>query len=251
MPIDYVQLHHADYLEDIPFWLSVTEDLDPVLEIGCGHGRAAIPLLKAGRRMIGIDLDPHALDTFKRVLREDFPQLVERAELVNGDVLTFDPSGPIGAVIIPCNTFSTFRSRERPDLLRKVHSWLLPGGIFSASLPNPANLISLHSELIDAGEMDPEFECSLRHPGTGNPIQVSSRFRALEDRLGWDWIYDHLLPDGNVERLIRSAEHDLAGVDQYLGEAQNAGFGSVEYYGDFDQSEYDPDSPYLILICKV
>jgi hypothetical protein len=64
------------------------------------------------------------------------------------------------------------------------------------------------------------------------------------------WHYDHLLPDGTVERITIETHHTLTGVEGYLEEAEAAGLHAVELFGDYDRSQYTPDSPYLILCLK-
>ncbi|KPJ51544.1 hypothetical protein AMJ39_09700 [candidate division TA06 bacterium DG_24] len=47
---------HGDYVADIPFYLDqVSRWGDPVLELGCGTGRVAIPIAKRGYRITGLD----------------------------------------------------------------------------------------------------------------------------------------------------------------------------------------------------
>ena len=116
-------------------------------------------------------------------------------------------------------------------------------------MPNPYNLNFLYDQLVEGVEIDQEIETTLKHPETGHPIQVSSRFHAFDNSLGWDWIYDHLQPDGNVEREVHSAAHDLASSESYLEELREAGFDILRIEGDFEGGNYSSDSPHLILVC--
>ena len=251
MNFNPVQIHHADYLEDLPFWLSITEGKIPVLEVGSGHGRVTIPLASSGREITGIDNDPRAIDYLSNVLKQHPDQVRANTQLVSGDVHAYQPDRSYGAVVIPCNTYSTFFSPQRIELLIKIKSWLKSAGLFAASVPNPVRLVQVQKELLDDEDVDQEIETTMSHPVTGYPVQVSSRFRALKDRVGWDWIYDHLLPDGQVERYIQTAEHDLASPEDYRTELIEAGFSGVELMGDFQGADYTADSPYLILIGRI
>ena len=47
------------------------------------------------------------------------------------------------------------------------------------------------------------------HPVTGNPVQVSSGWQRTRSHFTVTWHYDHLLPDGEVERLTVQSRHDL------------------------------------------
>ena len=245
---DLIRIHHADYLEDIPFWISWTEGKGTVLEVGCGHGRVALPLLAAGREVVGVDIDLPALQFFREELEGKELEIQKRAQVVHEDFINFQSEGSFGTVIIPCNTYSTFTFEERQMIISKAYKLLSPGGIFVASLPNPVQLRSLYDELLEnPDQAESDLETSFPHPETGNPVQVSSSMIAKEMSLVWDWIYDHLHPDGQVDRYIRSTEHYLTTLETYQQELIKVGFNGIRSMGDFDNSEYTEDSPYLIL----
>jgi len=245
---DLIRIHHADYLEDIPFWISWTESKGMVLEVGCGHGRVALPLLAAGREVVGVDIDRPALQSLREELEEKESKIQKRAQIAHVDFLNFQSESSFGTVIIPCNTYSTFPLEERQMVLSKVYSLLSPGGRFAASVPNPVQTKSLYDELwANPDQAGSNLETSFPHPETGNPVQVSSSLIAKEKSIGWDWIYDHLHSDGQVDRYIRSTEHYLTTLETYQLELLEAGFDEILPMGDFDKSEYTEDSPYLIL----
>jgi len=248
---DLIRIHHADYLEDIPFWISWTEGKGIVLEVGCGHGRVALPLLAAGREVVGVDIDRPALQSLREELEEKEPEIQKRAQIIHEDFINFQSESSFGTVIIPCNTYSTFLLEERQMILSKAYKLLNPGGIFVASFPNPVQLRSLYDGLrANPDQAGLDLETAFPHPETSNPVQVSSSMIVKENSLGWDWIYDHLHPDGQVDRYIRSTEHYLTKLETYQLELVEAGFVEILSMGDFDNSEYSGDSPYLILVGK-
>ncbi len=249
MKTDLVRIHHADYLDDIPFWLSWTEGRDPVLEVGCGHGRVTLPLLGSGRDVVGVDIDLPAIQYLRGCLENKEPELQDRAQIIHDDINNFLANQNFGAVIIPCNTYSTFPGDKRRALISKIFQVLIPGGVFAASMPNPVQVQAFHKELEETGDQSgPDLETIIIHPETGFPVQVSSSLRALEESLGWDWIYDHLQPDGQVKRLIQSTEHYLTNLDTYLKELDEVGFERIQSMGDYDEGPYSEDYPYLILV---
>ena len=246
---DLVKIHHSDYLDDIPFWTSWTEGKEPVLEVGCGHGRVALPLLAAGREVVGVDIDLPAIQSLQDELGEKEVDIQNKARIIHENIINYQPEGPFGAVIIPCNTYSTFPLEERQIIISKIYQILAPGGVFAASMPNPVQLRSLNKELRE--NSDPEgsdLETAFLHPETGFPVQVSSSLTARENCLGWDWIYDYLHPDGQVERVIQSTEHYLTTLEIYQQELARSGFENIRSMGDFDSSDYLEDSSYLILL---
>jgi SAM-dependent methyltransferase len=146
-----------------------------------------------------------------------------------------------GLVIMPCNTLSTLSAQALAATLANVRAWLRPGGVFAASLPNPALLKSFPSH----GE--PEIEEVFPHPIDGEPVQVSSAWERSRDRFTVYWRYDHLLPDGSVQRLTARTAHYLRRAQDYKQAYRQAGLHPVIAYGDFDRSPYARKSDYLIL----
>ncbi|MEJ2448760.1 MAG: class I SAM-dependent methyltransferase [Anaerolineales bacterium] len=254
MKTDLVQIHHSAYQQDIPYWVSLVKECDPVLEVGCGHGRVTLPLLHSGRQVVGVDQDPSALDYLRERLR-DLPDPIQTSiVLAEIDFLQFQTLESFGAVIIPCNTVSTFSRDGRTELFQKTYSILREGGLLAASLPNPLQMYTQLKELGEEGDLSElEMETIFHHPETGFPVQVSSRIAKVPGEpaaLRWDWIYDLLSPDGRVERKTVATVHYPVLADTYREELSRAGFQSIEFLGDFDGSRYQEDSPYLIFTCR-
>ena len=131
MKTDLIRIHHAEYLDDIPFWLSLTEGIDPILEVGCGHGRVTLPLLEAGHDIIGVDIDSLPIQYLRDCLGEMEPEVQGRAQIIHEDMIGFQSDRGFGAVIIPCNTYSTFSGEKRRAMISGIHGLLKPDGIFS------------------------------------------------------------------------------------------------------------------------
>jgi hypothetical protein len=122
---------------------------------------------------------------------------------------------------------------------------LRENGIFAASVPNPILLESLPEN------QDPSLEEVFYHPVSGNPVQVSSSWTRTPEDITLNWIYDHLLPDGNVERHIASSRHVISSLDDYEADYESSGFQLEMIYGDFDGSPYSSKSPYLLLVARI
>lgn len=234
--------HHNRHMEDLPFWLELARQQgSPILELGCGSGRILLPLARAGYRMVGLERDPDMLS----VLRENMePGLADRVELVQGDMVDFELERRFPLILLPCNTFSTLYASQRRATLDGIFRHLQPDGLFATSLPNPAVLQRLprRSEL--------EVEESFPHPLDGEPVQVSSGWERTKAHFVVHWCYDHLLPDGRVERASMQVSHELAPIEVYLAELETAGLGQVAYYGDFDRLPFSLQAPSLILLAR-
>jgi SAM-dependent methyltransferase len=232
--------HHSRHLEDLPFWFELAAQTgDPILELGCGTGRVLIPLAQAGFHTIGLD---HNLAMLKFVKASIGPQIQPAPMLIVADISRFMLTKQFPLIILPCNTFSTLHENYRHSALECVRKHLKPGGVFAASLPNPEQLKDLPAWSVA------EFEDEFIHPQTGNPVQVSSSWRRTKHSFNVTWIYDHLLPDGRVERQTIETAHLMTHEDTYIEEIQSAGMKITGVYGDFNRSAYTADSPQLILV---
>jgi SAM-dependent methyltransferase len=232
--------HHSRYLEDIPFWLDLAAKVGGlVLELGCGTGRVLIPLAEAGYHTIGLDHDLSML----KFLQTNIGQQIEYVPLlIAADISEFNLAVQFPLIILPCNTFSTLSNSHRIACLRCVRRGLRKGGIFAVCLPNPELLVNLPVQ--SAAELEDEFI----HPNTGNPVQVSSSWQRTKHTFKVTWIYDHLLPDGTVDRLAVTAVHQIIPLKSYINDIEDAGLMVTELYGDFDHSKYTEASPHLILL---
>jgi len=232
--------HHSRHMEDLPFWFELAAQTGgPILELGCGTGRVLIPLAQAGYCTIGLDHDLSMLI----YLHSNMGQQLKYVPLIFvADIARFNLAGQFPLIILPCNTFSTLSDRDRRSGLNFVRRHLRKDGIFTVCLPNPELLLRLpiRSEV--------EIEDEFIHPLTGNPVQVSSAWQRRKHTFNVTWIYDHLLPDGAVERTEAKTLHQLILLKNYMADIEDAGLKVKDIYGDFDRSEYAPDSPYLILL---
>jgi len=231
--------HHSHYQEDLPFWLALAAQAgDPLLELGCGTGRVLLPMAHAGYHVTGLDNDLSML----KFLRTNSSGSGQGApSLIASDMRRFGLAAKFHLVILPCNTYSTLNEEERKGCLSCIRMCLLPGGLFALSMPNPASLSSLPAHSAT------ELEDGFLHPQTGNPVQVSSSWQRTKHTFAVTWYYDHLLPDGRVERLASTTLHQIVSLDIYLSEIHDAGFSVTEIYGDFDRAQYTEDSPHCII----
>ncbi len=121
---------------DVAFWqrLALAQD-GPVLELGCGTGRVAVPVVKAGGRVVGIDRSAPMLDRARKRLSR--VGLANRALLVRGDIreLPFRSQRGFGLVMAPYGILQSLtRERDLRATLTSVARVLRRGGLFAMDL---------------------------------------------------------------------------------------------------------------------
>ena len=233
---------HSRHSEDLPFWLKLAvRQGSPILELGCGTGRVLNTLARAGYRVLGLDSDAGMLALLQR---QAGPDRTSCCHFFQADMAAFHLARSFALILLPCNTLSTLSAETRRAMLAHTRQHLSANGLFAASLPNPALLRRLPRQ---AGA---EIEDIFPHPIDGEPVQVSSTWRRSAGFFTISWLYDHLLPDGHVERLTTEVCHALLPVETYADEFHQAGLRIEGIYGDFDQSSYTENSPNLILLAQ-
>jgi hypothetical protein len=197
------------------------------------------PLIQDGYEVVGLDINQKALN-FLRSQVSGSPH--DQPMVFQADVECFRLARKFSLIFMACNTLSTLPQAKRWKVYSQINDHLLDSGVFAASIPNPHYLASL------AEEGEPEVETSFVHPVTANQIQVSSGWQRVDQSVIVQWFYDHLQPDGQVERETVEIRHYLTTLEEYQKELRTANLVPGKVFGDFDRSEYGVDSPYLIMM---
>ena len=117
-----VECHGYD--ADLPVWLGLAErEAGPVLDVGAGTGRVALPLAAAGHDVTALDVDAELLAELRR--RND------AVRTVVGDAQDF-ALGPFGLIVVPMQTLQLLS--DRAGFWRSAARSLLPGGLVAAAI---------------------------------------------------------------------------------------------------------------------
>ena len=135
-------LEYASQHEDVMFYLGVASDLGgPILELGCGNGRIALPLARAGHEITGLDLCEPMLAAFRSRLAQEPAAVRDRVTIRRQDFLHLDGDRTYPLVLLPFNALHHCAThRDLLSLFEGVHRNLAPGGRFliDCYLPDPA-----------------------------------------------------------------------------------------------------------------
>ena len=203
----------------------VTEDVElyvgeavatggPVVELGVGTGRIAVPTAQAGVRVIGVELSPAMLAVCRR--RAEHAGVGELIDLRLGDYRRPPVRERVPLVTAPFRAFlHLYTDRERIAVLRAVRELLRPGGrlVFDVFAPSREDIRETNGRWIE------------REPG----IWERADWRPKERRL------DLSVRGGSGETTMA-----LAWVpgDGWRALLEAAGFERIALYGWFDGRPY-------------
>lgn len=240
----YYDALHADFRDDIGLWLSFAGRTDrSVLEVGCGTGRVALELAKAGHAITGLDTSGSMLAR-ARLKADEAGLEIEWIERSLLDI-AFE-EGRFGFILMPHDVFLYCRdSEEQLAWLNACAEALHFNGTIAIDLPGPAAWLDPTTNgqpvLVFSGETDDGREFDAWH--------VHEDDLALQER----WLrvtYEHLDETGLVRR--RNSEHQLRYV--YRFEIEHllalAGLSFADVYGDYDLGPLTNDSERMVVIAR-
>jgi SAM-dependent methyltransferase len=141
--------------EDVPFYVEEARtygapDGDPVVELGVGTGRIAVPIAQAGIRVIGVDASEQMLE----VCRESAAQagVTDLVDLRLGDLREPPVDERVGLAICPFRAFlHLVDDGERLQGLEAARGLLRPGGrlVFDVFTPSRADIDETHARWIE------------------------------------------------------------------------------------------------------
>ncbi len=218
----------------------------PILEIGVGTGRIALPLAREGMEIVGIDLFESMLKVAQQNAMEAAP-LQGSLRLIQADMRNFDLRRKFPVVIIPARTLLLATSEEEQlQTLCRAAQHLAPDGTMAFNLfyPDPAML---------ADDPDEEFLLEIvEKPDGGRYVLTAKNHFDLDSQINNGvQIAEELDPSGNVLR-----RQELAVVVRYLYPEQilsmcdRVGLEVIEMWGDFEAAELDEDSDEIVVLAR-
>lgn len=246
--VDYYDLEHADFEEDIALYRSLADVVgDPILELGCGTGRILLPLAEDGYHVTGVDGSATMLERARSRAEERGTSDLVRFE--HADIRTADvaPGGPFGLVIVGLNTLLHLPTQEdQRSLLAAAHRALDPRGqlVIDILNPTPHLLVELSRGVTHEGTWP--------HPAGGVVDKWSSReLIATEQRLATTIWYDHTLPDHRVHRARAAFTLRYVHLAELVLMLEMAGFVEWHAYGGYELEPFDDGAERLVVTAEV
>ena len=212
-------------LEDIPHYVELAvESGGPVLEVGVGSGRIAIPTALAGVAVIGIDSSPAMLDLAAAKAAAAGVKL----DLHLADMRDPPPLGPVPLVTVPFRALLHLRDDgERLAVLGRLREQLSPGGTlaFDVFHPDRQDVVETHGRWLDR---EPRISERADWDEQRGRLDLAVRSGATIARMELWWIP----PERWHELLVR------------------AGFERIECYGWFDGRLPEPNGTDTVWVAR-
>ena len=212
----------------------------PVLELGVGTGRVAIPLAKDGHAVTGIDRSAAMLARAEKHARRARVSV----RLVEADMRAFSIDQAFALIAIPFNTFLMLTPDERWACLARCREHLTAAGRLAIDVfqPDPEKIAG-----VDGGVRE---EWRRTDPETGQVVTKFSSTRSNVDATTFRWWFDVVDAGGVVRRIEREATLHYV----YRREAElllsAAGFQVETLHGDYDGRPAGPDTQKLLIVAR-
>ena len=239
-------LEHVPHLNDISFWVEEARASGgPVLELGCGTGRVAIPIAQAGGPIVGLDNSARMLRTARAKARR-LELSADLLRFVHGDMRTFRLKRKFNLVIIPFRSFLLLLSvAEQRQALATIKRHLAPDGrlIFSAFVPD--------LELLTGDPETPIHDYQVTDPATGHRLAVwhQNRYDNFNQIINARTIIERLDLRG---KLISSTwrDYQLRYLNRFeaLHLLEASGYRVLDVYGGFDRAPLDESSTEMVWV---
>ncbi len=244
----FYDLDHADVTDDIGMYQHFALQVgSPVLELGCGTGRLALPLARKGHDVVAVDVSPAMLTRLRAKLAEEKPEVSERVRPVLTDMRQLDLGEEFPLAIIPLNTFMHLLTKEDQEAaLRQTHLHLSSGGMLVIDIASPYLFL-----LATAGEAM-TLQRELHDPEANRIVHkfISTRFDHANQIQSLLIVYDEVSEDRTVKRAAIPV--NLRYVFRFEMELllERAGFHIERVYGTVDLDPLSLDSERMIFVAR-
>jgi SAM-dependent methyltransferase len=263
----YYDLDLEDDPGDLPLYLALAARTGgPILELGAGSGRLAVPLAAAGYDVTAVDLDPAMLAragaAWQRRRRGGpghtaggtssprvSPSGRGQLRLVEADATALHLTERFALAILALNTLLLLEDPERQlAALRALAEHLRPGGLAAIDvwLPGPGDLSLYDGRLL--------LEWLRDDPETGDKVAklASAQFDSATATVTLTQMFDAWAPDGGlVSRVARCDRLRLVGAAELVRMARDSGLEVETLAGDHRMGPFGPGEERAILIGRL
>ena len=246
---DWAEIYDSVYSylkEDIEFYVEEARNAEgPVLELGCGTGRVAIPMAQAGAEVVGLD-SSRAMLARARSNMDGAAAGRGSLSLVCADMRELPFDRRFSLVVVPFRGFLSLLSAEDQErTLNEIRGRLAPGGrlAFNIFVPDLDMLVQEGDVPYHFRDVtDPQTGTTLvlwHQSGYDNYNQIISARLIIEELDGRGAVRTRVYRDFQLRYVFRWEMHRLL---------ESCGFRVLDLYGDYSRSPFDETSTEMVWV---
>jgi SAM-dependent methyltransferase len=260
---EYADTENYDYEDPsdtgVAFYSALAHETGgPILELGSGTGRVAVPIARLGFQVTGLDVVPGMLEQARRK-SAGLP-----TRWVEADARDFDLGEQFRLIFLTGNTFQAFLTNADQDaLLTNAHRHLHEDGLFAFETRNPrwATTNGGNAPSPAMGDERGAFALLETHgteqagPGytdaLGREVSVSrtQSYDHVTQVLTWTG-YHRWVEDGEPRMKTGHVAVRFTFPQELEALLHHNGFEMVRRYGDWDLSPLTASSRSMIVVCR-
>jgi SAM-dependent methyltransferase len=231
--------------DDIPFYRARAKRIaGPILELGCGTGRVAIPLAEAGHEVWALDLSDEMLAQLRSKVQRAPHSVAAKINPVHGNMVAFDLGRKFDLIIAPFRAFQALTDRsDQEKCLRCIRAHLSETGQFVMHVFKP-------KRVLDDTWVQPEsFDWEVFDRRTGKAVrryEIRKRIDLERQVLYVDLAYR---VEGSGSDVVEPLAISYFYEAQMRALLQINGFRILEEFGYFDLRPIS-EGPELIFVCR-
>jgi SAM-dependent methyltransferase len=250
---DFARLYDLDLVEDpgdLDLYLALAARTGgPILELGCGTGRIAVPLAAAGHNVTAVDIDPAMLERARQRSKAAGAAARDRIDFVEADLLALElPAlGSFRLAVLALNSLFLLATRTaQREAFATMARHLASGGLAVVDiwLPDADDLARFDGRLIlEYERIDPSSEAlvtkiaAAQHDSASGIVNLTS-------------IYEQGDQGASPARFVRRDALRLVSADELRDFAERAGLEVETLAGGYDLEPLGPGSERAIIIAR-
>ncbi|MEO6349027.1 MAG: class I SAM-dependent methyltransferase [Candidatus Limnocylindrales bacterium] len=247
----YYELDFSDGHPDVAMYRALAAGADgPILELACGTGRVAVPLAAAGHDVVGVDIDATALELANEAWAKQKRRAKARGgtlRLAEKDITMLALDERFDLVILALNTLLLMPGRDgQRRVLEVMVAHLARHGraVLDVWLPTPDDLSLYDGRLI--------LEWVKRDRATGETVSkaTAATFEPAAETAQISTFYDAWHDAEPPTRIHRTDSVTFIGAKELLTMLETAGLEPEMVAGDYDMSDFKPESERVIVVCR-
>lgn len=241
----YYDLLFEDRKFDIPFWVTLAKCLgSPILELGVGTGRIAIPIAQKGVKIYGIDVSKPMLKKARQKLKRQPLKVQKLVKIIESDANSFEIPGKKFNAIFATWGLMPKTEEEQKSFFRSIKGHLAKDGSLVIDIINfrKPTEDSTHYFIKEYKDFPNKGFTMVRH--------VYHSVDAKTNIGTFIYFLDKISRNGKNRCFVMKREEKIYTKDDLEALLTQFGFKIIKLWGNYDFSSWGFESERTIVLAK-